>query len=75
MDDFSPQDLLNIVAAGSSLDERLAKGFLPGGAQTSETTVKARLDAWSQAVARGTGTSSGSAWLGIAWARIWCHVS
>src|SRR5512144_30385 len=53
MDDFSPQDLLNIVAAGSSLDERLAKGFLPGGAQTSETTVKARLDAWSQAVAQG----------------------
>jgi type 2 lantibiotic biosynthesis protein LanM len=50
---FSQQDLLDIVAAASTIDERLVKGFLPSDAQTNEMAVKARLDAWCQAVAQG----------------------
>lgn len=50
---FSKQDLLAIVAAASAIDERLINGFLPGDAQTNELAVKARLDAWCQAVSQG----------------------
>jgi type 2 lantibiotic biosynthesis protein LanM len=50
---FSQQDLLDIVAAASTIDERLVKGFLPGDAQTNEVIVKTRLDAWCQAIAKG----------------------
>lgn len=50
---FSQQDLLAIVAAASTIDDRLAKGFLSEDAQTNEAAVKARLDAWCQAVAQG----------------------
>ncbi len=50
---FSQQDLLDIVAAASTIDERLVKGLLPGDTQTNEMIVKARLDAWCQAVAQG----------------------
>ena len=50
---ISQQDLHDIVSAASTIDERLVKGFLPDDAQTNELAVKARLDAWCQAVAQG----------------------
>ncbi len=50
---FSQQDLVAIVAAASTIDDRLAKGFLSDDTQTNEEAVKARLDAWCQAVAQG----------------------
>ncbi|TMC15526.1 MAG: type 2 lantipeptide synthetase LanM [Chloroflexi bacterium] len=50
---FSQQGLLAIVAAASPIEERLVKGFLPFDVQTNEMTVKARLEAWCQAVAGG----------------------
>ncbi len=50
---FSQRDLLAIVAASSTIDDRLAMGFLPDDTQTDETAVKARVDAWCQAVAQG----------------------
>src|SRR4051812_46307295 len=55
MKPFSKQDLLNIIATASPFEERLrlVKGFLPGDTQTNEKVVKARLDAWCQAVAKG----------------------
>ena len=53
MKTFSQQDLLAIVAAASTIEERLGKGLLPFDAQTNEMAVKARLDAWCQAVAQG----------------------
>ena len=50
---FSQQDLLAIVAAASTIDDRLVKEFLPDDTQNNEAAVKARLDAWCQAVAQG----------------------
>src|SRR5690242_5109590 len=50
---LSKQDLLDIVVAASTLDERLDKGFLPDVAKANEEIVNARFDAWCQTVARG----------------------
>lgn len=50
---LSNQDLLDIVAAASTIDERLAKGFLPEYARTNAQIVTARLEAWCQAIAKG----------------------
>jgi len=51
---FSRRALHAIVAAGSSIDDRLVTGFLPDETHTNnETAVNARLDAWCQAVAQG----------------------
>lgn len=41
------------MARASTIDERLAKGFLPGDTQNNEVAVKARFDAWCRAVAEG----------------------
>lgn len=49
---LSHQDLLDIVAAASTIDERLARGFIPDDVQPSEAVVKTRLAAWCQAIAR-----------------------
>src|SRR5690348_6000629 len=50
---LSKQDLLDIVAAASTLDERLDKGFLPDAAKGNEEIVNARFDAWCHTVAKG----------------------
>jgi type 2 lantibiotic biosynthesis protein LanM len=50
---FSEQDLRVIVAAASTIDERLTSGFLPDAVQTTEETVNTRIEAWCQAVAKG----------------------
>jgi type 2 lantibiotic biosynthesis protein LanM len=50
---LSEQELLAIVAAASSIDERLSKGFLPDEEQTDDEIVQARLVAWCQVITRG----------------------
>src|SRR6266496_2693323 len=50
---LSQQDLYDIVAAASTIDERLSQGFIPEDAGTNNEVVSARLDAWCQAVAKG----------------------
>ncbi len=50
---LSQQDLLAIVGAASTLDERLGNEFLTDDAQTNGEVVKARREAWCQAVAKG----------------------
>jgi type 2 lantibiotic biosynthesis protein LanM len=50
---LSKQDLLDIVAAASTLDERLDKGFFPDVAKGNEEIVNARLDTWCRAIAKG----------------------
>lgn len=50
---LSQQDLHDIVAAASTIDERLGEGFFPDDAQTNDQIVKVRLDAWCQVVAKG----------------------
>src|SRR5512144_3204091 len=49
---FSQQHLIGIVAAASSIDERLVKAFLRGDPHTNGVT-RVRLGAWCQAVAQG----------------------
>ena len=42
-----------IVAAASSIDERLSKGFLPNDGQADDEIVQERLAAWCQLIAKG----------------------
>ncbi len=50
---LSKQDLLDIVAAASTLDERLDKEFLPDDVRENDEIVNARLEAWCQTIAKG----------------------
>ena len=45
--------VLSIVAAASSLDERLGDAFVSESSEESNEVVNARLDTWRQVIARG----------------------
>jgi type 2 lantibiotic biosynthesis protein LanM len=50
---FTQQNLLCIVTAASTIDERLGNGFLPDNAGASDEIANARLNEWCRAVAKG----------------------
>ena len=50
---LSKQDLLTIVAAASTIDERLDKEFLPDYARTSDEIVDIYLTSWCQTITKG----------------------
>jgi len=50
---FFRQDLIKIVERASTISERIGAEFTPDESQTNDALISARLEKWSQVIARG----------------------